>query len=159
MNALLLALCLASPLANPLPNPTLTPGATLPVTKADICIPGYAKRVRNVPVAVKRRVYRLYGVLHPAPGEYEVDHLISLELGGSNDIKNLFLEPYFLDVGGLEEGAHEKDRLENRLHRLVCTDQLSLQDAQHMISTDWVKAYKQFLGPLPPVTHTVIFTN
>src|SRR5438132_8559183 len=87
--ALLLLALLTSPAAcarrPPIgPNPRLTPGDVLAVTKKDICIPGYARKVRNVPAAVKRQVYEEYGILSHPPGEYEVDHLISLELGGSN---------------------------------------------------------------------------
>jgi 5-methylcytosine-specific restriction endonuclease McrA len=50
---------------------------------------GYTKKVRNVPVEMKREVYEEYGVTSHDPGDYEVDHLIPLELGGSNSIKNL----------------------------------------------------------------------
>jgi hypothetical protein len=38
---------------------------------------------------VKAQVHREYGIASHQSGEYEIDHLISLELGGSNDIKNL----------------------------------------------------------------------
>src|SRR5712691_7632060 len=73
-----------------LPNPSLTPGAALAVGADDICVPGYTKLVRDVPASVKRQVYEEYGITTHAPGEYEVDHLISLELGGSNSIRNLW---------------------------------------------------------------------
>src|SRR5437016_4455879 len=77
-----------------LPDPKLTPGDVLDVTKEDICTPGYTKRVRNVPAAVKRKVFEEYGIQNPGKGEFEVDHLISLELGGSNSIKNLWPQSY-----------------------------------------------------------------
>ena len=77
-----------------LPNASLTPGATLPVTAADLSVPGYTKRVRNVPQAVKEKVFAEYGITRRAPREYEVDHLISLELGGSNSIRNLWPQSY-----------------------------------------------------------------
>jgi hypothetical protein len=67
-----------------IPDPKLTPGDVLDVTKADICVSGYSKKVRNVPQAVKEQAYKEYGITHRAKDEYEVDHLISLELGGSN---------------------------------------------------------------------------
>jgi hypothetical protein len=54
-------------------------------------------------------------------GDYELDHLISLEIGGNPvDPKNLWLQPWerrgarFLPAG---EGAESKDVIENRLHR------------------------------------------
>src|SRR6185369_4320543 len=59
-----------------------TPGAILPVTKEQICVSGYSASVRNVPESEKKAVYEEYGVISHTTGEYEVDHLISLELGG-----------------------------------------------------------------------------
>jgi hypothetical protein len=76
------------------PSYAQTPGATLPVTVTDLAVPGYTKKVRNVPQSLKEKVYAEYGIRHHAPGEYEVDHLISLELGGSNSIRNLWPESY-----------------------------------------------------------------
>ena len=35
------------------------------------------------------------------------------------------------------DGAHEKDAIENQLHRLVCSDRMTLAEAQRRISTDW----------------------
>jgi len=51
------------------PDSRLTPGATLDVSVADISIPGYTKKVRNVPAEVKREVYAEYGILSHAPRE------------------------------------------------------------------------------------------
>src|ERR1700730_15090688 len=76
------------------PDPKLTPGDTFDVTAQDVCTPGYARKVRNVPVEMKRQVYREYGITSQGPGDYEIDHLISLELGGSNSIKNLWPESH-----------------------------------------------------------------
>ncbi|MGI8494830.1 MAG: hypothetical protein ACR2L1_05895 [Pyrinomonadaceae bacterium] len=61
-----------------LPDAKLTPGDTLDVTKEDICVSGYSKKVRDVPQAVKEQAYKEYGITQREPGEYEVDHLISL---------------------------------------------------------------------------------
>src|SRR5215468_306538 len=87
--AFLSALLVASPaVAGDLPDPTLTPGAVMTTDAATVCMPGYAKSVRHVSGNVKAKVYAEYGITSRQPGEYEIDHLISLELGGSNDIKN-----------------------------------------------------------------------
>ncbi|CCW35524.1 hypothetical protein CTKA_02384 [Chthonomonas calidirosea] len=132
-----------------LPNPQLTPGDALPVTVQDICTPGYARKVRNVPVEVKRQVYQEYGIYHHQPGEYEIDHLISLELGGSNSIKNLWPQSYITRPWN----AHIKDQLENELHREVCSGEMDLAVAQHDIATDWIATYKQVFHtdrPLSP---------
>jgi hypothetical protein len=59
-------------------------------TKALVCRSGYTARVRHVTSSLKDQVYAEYGIASHAPGEYEVDHLVPLELGGSNSIANLF---------------------------------------------------------------------
>ena len=41
---------------------------------------------------MSREVYREYGIVERTTGEYEVDHLVALEDGGSNDIANLWPE-------------------------------------------------------------------
>jgi len=123
------------------PDPKLTPGDPLPnVTTEMVSKPGYAKSVRDVPESEKQKVFAEYGITHHGPGEYEVDHLISLELGGSNDIKNLWPEPYH---GAWN--AHLKDRLENKLHSMVKDHQIALDEAQKEISTDWITAYKKYV--------------
>jgi hypothetical protein len=131
------------------PDAELTPGATLAVTAEDICAPRYARKVRDVPAEVKRQVYASYGIASHVPGEYEVDHLISLELGGSNSVRNLWPESYITSPWN----AHVKDALENRLHRAVCDGVLDLATAQHDIAKDWIAAYKRYfhrdLPPLP----------
>jgi hypothetical protein len=135
-----LMLALSSYAAPPIrPDPKLTPGATLAVTTADVCVPGYTKKIRNVPASVKRRVFALYGIT-PKPGAYEVDHLISLELGGSNSVRNLWPESY---SGAWN--ARVKDVLENNLHRRVCQGSLPLEEAQKAISKDWIAAYQEYV--------------
>ncbi len=132
MMLLLLAL-----LSSPLPNPTLTPGAVRNVTQADICVPGYAKKIRAVSQITRRAAFKRYGLTPSAA--YELDHLIPLELGGSNTLANLWPQPY---AGPLN--AHTKDVLENRLHVMVCTHYLNLSDAQQAIAKDWVAALKTY---------------
>ena len=100
-----------------LPDPKFTPGAALDITVADISVPGYTKKVRNIPEQVKQEVYAEYGILSHAPREFEVDHLIPLELGGSNSKKNLWPESFLTQPWN----AYVKDVLENRLHVLVCS--------------------------------------
>ena len=125
------------------PNLRLTPGVALNVTVSRICVPGYSSSVRDVSDAEKTQVYARYGVRW-VPYQHEVDHLISLELGGSNAIRNLWPEPY---AG--RWGARTKDALENRLHDLVCARQLSLRSAQRQESSNWVAAYHRYIGAPP----------
>ena len=79
--------------ANP-SRPESDPGRTFDVLAQDVCISGYSKKVRDVPAQMKREVYEEYGVTSHGSGDYEVDHLIPLELGGSNSIKNLWPESH-----------------------------------------------------------------
>jgi hypothetical protein len=123
----------------PLPDPDCTPGAIISTaTKDQICQPGYARSVRNVPVSEKDQVYAEYGITHHSTGEYEVDHLVSLELGGSNDIANLWPE-----AASPKPGFHEKDKVENYLHDQMCSGAVSLQQAQIEIATNWLAVYNQ----------------
>jgi hypothetical protein len=73
-----------------LPDAKLTPGDTFDVTAQDVCVPGYAKKVRAVPAWLKRQAYAEYRITEYKTGDYEVDHLIPLSLGGSNSIRNLW---------------------------------------------------------------------
>jgi hypothetical protein len=132
------------------PDPARTPGATLRVTAADICVPGYSKRVRDVPIEVKRAVYASYGVRTHQPGEYEIDHLVNLSLGGSNSIRNLWPESFRTSPWN----ARVKDELEEELHRRVCAGTLDLAQAQRIIAQNWVMGYRMYVHPNPPASTT-----
>jgi len=73
----------------------------------------------------------------------EIDHIVSLELGGSNDVANLFPER--------APGYHAKDKLENRMHDMVCSGQISLTAAQHQIAADWKALYRRVFGITPKI--------
>lgn len=114
----------------PLPDPGCTPGAIFSgAGVVQICRSGYARSVRNVPYSLKRRVYYSYGIRRHRRGRYEVDHLVPLELGGSNAQSNLWPEP--------APGFHEKDALENQLHDQVCSARIGLRAAQMSIARNW----------------------
>ena len=123
------------------PITSITPGEVDPkATIEKICTPGYTKTVRNVSAKTKKEVFANYGI-NPNKDRYEVDHLISLELGGSNDVKNLWPESYTTSPFN----AYKKDALENKLHDMVCADKLPLHEAQRVIVEDWVKAYHDYV--------------
>ena len=130
------------------PDPKLTPGDAFDVTVQDICIPGYSRKVRNVPAEMKREVYAEYGITSHDPGDYEVDHLIPLELGGSNSIKNLWPESHRTSPWN----AQVKDRMEGKLHELVCDGKIDLKTAQQAIASNWIEAYKLYVSPNPPIS-------
>jgi len=127
-----------------LPDRTCTPGvANANVTQANIqqtiCRPGYAGALRKkyAPVsytdALKRQQIREYGYTDTNRSDYEEDHLISLGLGGHpNDPRNLWPE--------FPHSPNAKDKVEDELHQKVCNGQMTLMEAQRIISTDWTKA-------------------
>jgi hypothetical protein len=126
-----------------LPDHTCTPGARFTtVTTAMVCTTGYSRSVRHVTYAEKSAVYATYGMhRHFNGGNGEVDHLVALELGGSNDQSNLWPE-----TAAGRYGSHQKDRLENELHDEVCGGRLALNKAQRLIAGDWVRVYRSRFG-------------
>lgn len=131
---------------NALPDGACTPGAVFAsATKEQICTSGYASSVRNVTTAEKNQVYAEYGVQERTPGEYEIDHLVSLELGGSNDIANLWPE-----AAEPRPGFHEKDQVENFLHDQICAGTISVQEAQYQIATNWLDVFTRRVSPAVP---------
>jgi len=131
----------------PLPDRRCSPGAYYSkLTKSVICAAGFhTGTIRNVPTSEKHSVEQEYGM---APGSYgstlEIDHIVSLELGGSNDIANLFPERTTP-----APGYHVKDALENKVHALVCAGQLGLRSAQQQIASNWEALYKTVFGKAP----------
>lgn len=114
-----------------------SPGAVdASLTKERLCNPQFhTASVRNVSRSEKKQVCREYGITRGCPGpRFELDHIVSIELGGSNSAENLFPQP--IDTRRII-GFHTKDKLENRLHRMVCSGAISLADAQACIRTDW----------------------
>lgn len=123
-----------------LPDPKCTPGASDPkVTQSNIkdtiCKSGYTKTVRppvSVTDKIKRGVMKSYGFTD-SPRNYELDHLIPLEIGGApRDVKNLWPEPSYTKTN-----FHDKDKFENYLHDQVCSGNMKLEDAQKAIATNW----------------------
>ena len=117
-----------------LPDPACTAGAIFNVSTTTICTVGYTIKVRDVSLSVKKQVFKEYGIDYSLHANYEVDHLISLELGGSNDISNLWPESYLIS-----NGSHTKDSFENYLHSQMCKGNISLTEAQKEIATNWMK--------------------
>jgi hypothetical protein len=122
------------------PKPSLTPGAVRPVAIRDVCGDQRDEAVRAVPVATQRRVFQEYGMPNALPSDYEVDYLITPELGGVDDIRNLWPEPHSSTVWN----SYVKDQLETYLHQQVCAGKLDLKTAQRDIATDWITAYKKY---------------
>jgi hypothetical protein len=143
--ALTVVFSASSALATSSPNATLTPGVVDPrVTQATvgatICTRGYTATVRNVSTRTKHAVYVEYGITRSAQRKYVIDHLVPLEVGGANDIKNLWPEP--------KADAKTKDKLEGQMHTAVCTGTIALADAQ----ARFLVASAQTPATAPPAT-------
>ncbi|MEY9837125.1 hypothetical protein [Streptacidiphilus sp. EB103A] len=131
----------------PLPDPSCTPGVTNPDVTQDtidstICVSGWTKTVRppaSYTTALKIQQIAEYGYTDTSTADYEEDHFIPLELGGSpTDPGNLWPEPrYDTGTGYL---ASNKDTVENKLKTAVCNGSVTLADAQNAIATDWTTA-------------------
>jgi hypothetical protein len=134
----LLLLLLALPVGAQ--NHKLTPGAVATSDTAVICKRGYASSVRLVPKWEKDSVYKLYHASKVTGKCCEVDHLISLELGGSNKLANLWPMPY--------PAAYAKDSVENVAHQRVCSGKVSLIEAQTQIAKNWRVMYRKYFTHL-----------
>jgi hypothetical protein len=142
--------CFANDASERYPNPKLTPGKVTDVSKDVLCKSGYTATVRFVSEATKKEVFKRYGIDLAKRSNYEVDHFISLELGGLNDIENLWPQIYCPvgnkpDVSGCY-GAREKDRVETNLNRRICAGTITMQQAQDIIKTDWIAEYNKIVG-------------
>jgi hypothetical protein len=122
-----------------LPDRRCSPGAyDAGLTAAVVCSASFRTgSIRHVSQATKEQVEREYGLPGKLYGRsIEIDHIVPLELGGSNVIANLYPEP-----GSGAHSYHEKDILENRLHAMVCAEQIRLRDAQARIAANWRQFY------------------
>lgn len=136
-----------------LPDHTCTPGAVFAVGTTTVCTVGYTTKVRDVPLSEKKQVFKEYGISYSLHANYEVDHLISLEIGGSNDISNLWPESYLIN-----NGSRTKDSFENYVHSQVCKGSMTLAEAQREISSNWM-TYDNIRRGIKNATTTPITTT
>lgn len=137
-----------------LPDPLLTPGVVRSdIDQGNICTTRWGKDRRFVTAAMKREVFTRYGLTGNKDGStgcqldkhgrrFELDHLISRELGGADDADNIWPQCY----SGKPWNAVRKDRVENRLHKEVCAGNVTLQDAQREVSVDYRIPYIRYFG-------------
>jgi hypothetical protein len=134
-----------SSVARELPVAGLTPGAAAPVTARELCAGVSPSRV--VSADVRRTVLRAYGMEDVPLEAYELDALITPELGGTTDARNLWPQRYT----SLVWHARVKDVLEERLAADVCAGRLDLASAQRDLATDWVAAYRRYFRTDAPL--------
>ena len=135
----------------PVPDPKCTPGAVNPSVTIDVlkntafktgCVRDCATKESD-----KNVTYGQYGIPHPAHNTgssqvCELDHLISLELGGADTLDNIWPQCGPNQAALARRFFKQKDSVENFLAEQVRTGQMDLQKAQTEIATDWT----QFLG-------------
>jgi hypothetical protein len=127
-----------------MPNPSLTPGAVRPVTLSEICSVPDDDLDPKVSPSTEMAVLKEYGLPSDtsAARQYQIDYLVNPQLGGTNDIKNLWPQPYSNSAWN----AQAKDALEQHLHQMVCNRTVNLAVAQRELEADWIAAYKKYLG-------------
>jgi len=126
-----------------LPDSSCTPGAFDPAVTQDnisstICKSGYTATVRppaSETGKFKNQSLADYGLTSEKTTEY--DHLVSLELGGTNAVSNLWVEP---NRSGATGTTNPKDAVETNLNKAVCAHKVKLADAQKAIVANWTTA-------------------
>lgn len=138
--AVLLATPAAGAPAGTMPDQHVTPGLVRALDLHTICTTRWGRDHRHITLKMKQDVARAYGVPWSKHRQYEFDHLVPRELGGADDELNLWPEPL---TGPMN--AHDKDRLENYLHKAVCHADLSLTDARNELLIDWQAAFRKYI--------------
>lgn len=136
------------------PDPSCTPGAVDPTVRDDnvhstVCVSGYSARHRpelSVTTPIKRERMTAYGFGDRSLGDFELDHLVPISLGGDpTSAANLWVQ--FNDHPSPTD-ENSKDRLERVLFGQVCAGRVPLSEARRAIATDWPAAFRRYVGPL-----------
>ena len=132
----------------PLPDPDCTPGASNPsLTLKVLRDPNFRTAcVRDDASSAnaKAGTYEWYRTPHPEQNKgvkqtCELDHLISLELGGADTLDNIWPQCGPSGVVLTARYFKQKDMVENYLAARVRTGAIRLADAQKGIAEDWTQ--------------------
>jgi hypothetical protein len=139
----------------------IDPRVTQATTGKTICAPQYTDIVGlSIAYADPIKTSMLSnGHLPGTVQNYELDHLIPLNLGGSpTSRRNLWMQPYgdanhllkdadkWPDDGSVLPGARQKNLVETMLNNDVCEGKITLKEAQERIRTDWFAIFKERVG-------------
>lgn len=105
----------------------------------EICSIPWGKDVRHVTPAMRKYVEKRD--MKPSKGN-ELDHLGPRCLGGADHVNNLWLQSW---TGSCN--AHQKDRLEVKVCKLVCSHTITMQTARNMFDGDWTAGYSKYVDP------------
>jgi hypothetical protein len=112
-----------------------------------ICEPDRQARTQPIAPSVHHAVFARYGVDYRRAADYELDYLITPELGGVPDERNLWPQPF----ARTPWNAYVKDELERLFRRLVCEGKIDLATAQREMASDWISAYKRYFQTNSPL--------
>jgi hypothetical protein len=122
-----------------LPSSFQTPGNKSKANEAQVCAADYEQSVKPLAKWQREQALERYGK-RPEDFTGDLEHLIPLSLGGTNDPDNLWPLP-----ASKEMGPEQKHALDAKLHELVCNKTMKLKDAQDVFKKDWVKAYNEYV--------------
>lgn len=123
-----------------LQRPELTPGQYYSDKPFDDICSMNGNTITSFPLDQARGIFTRYGQGFPAAadaGDWQVDELIPLNLGGTTDPSNMWPQQ--------QPGAGLKNILEGVLHVKVCSGQVPLAVAQQEIAADWRQAYVKYV--------------
>jgi hypothetical protein len=136
--------------AGNLPDPVITPGSANPaLTPELLCSATFSPRALRIGVspALGDRIFVAYSMAPKvSPCPCEIDHLIPLALGGSNEAANLWPQ----SITTWPWNTKAKRQLEKALRAEVCSGRTNLLAAQDQIATNWIAAYQVRFGYPPP---------
>jgi hypothetical protein len=135
------------------PDRSLTPGAIDPAVtqnniQSTVCVRGYTHKVRpdkKYTNRLKHEQIQQYRYADRDVRNYELDHLIPLNIGGNpSDPKNLWPQ----SRQG-EWSAEQKNDLEFVVYKMVCQGEITLLEAQQRMAKDWIEAYQAWVPTHP----------
>jgi len=132
----------------PIPDPACTPGAVNPTLTLDVlknktfrtsCV-----RDKATSASAKAKTYLWYNFKHPqkntgASQTCELDHLISLEIGGADTLDNIWPQCGPNGVVLRNRYFKQKDIVENYLAAQIRKGAIGLADVQKGMAEDWTQ--------------------
>lgn len=115
-----------------LPNPKLTPGR---VAQGD-------KDRGGVTAEMEQKVFARYRLPWSSRAAFKIDHLIPVELGGADTIDNLWPQ----SLRARPYGPERKELLTEVLLQQIARKQITVEQAQEQIRTDWIDAFIDHVG-------------
>ena len=122
-----------------LPSSFQTPGSKGKANDVQVCAADFEASVKPMAKWQRDQALERYGK-RPEDFTGDLDHLIPISLGGTNDPDNLWPLPANKDMG-----PEQKKALDLKLHQMVCDKTITLKAAQDAIKKDWVKAYNEYV--------------